>query len=190
MNKITGLQFLEKFQFNVMPFWHIRSIQDIPSLQDKSLVNIRSLGIWDMSVSYVNLRFNFSLIKDIFLMHGSFILQASFPRKYNLTTNTLRIDEGEISHLEIVKKTITNPVVETRDIAGGRVKEVITLPRWRALRCNHLMSFRSELRDLEILLKNGTHIVEFNTTKYAVGIKNQRIIFWEIINEKAASGLQ
>ena len=183
MNKLASLQMLAKYYFNIMPFWLIRSQKDIPLLPSRSLINVRSQKTGDRTVSYVNLTFSTKKISELYYLHGPFILQSSYPKIYNKTTNTIRIVDGEISHLEVVVPSELTPVVETRDIADGRACHMITLPRWRAFRCNHLLPYLKELRDLEILLPKGTHVIEFNTTNKSVGTLNQRIVFWEIIQE-------
>ncbi len=183
MTKLEGLQLFYNYSYNVLPFWLISSRSDIPYLPRDSLVNIRSQKSGDRAVSYVNLKFSAEKVSELLDKHGSFILQCSYPRSLNETTNVLRIVDGEITHLETVVASQNVPVVETRDIADGRSAYTITLPRWRAERCVHLIPHMGDLHDLAILLPIGTYLIEFNTTNRSVGPLKKRIVYWEVLKE-------
>jgi hypothetical protein len=156
----------------------------IPEIADGSLVNIRSLKSWDRTVSIVNAIKTEGLLRKQISRHKEFIVQLSYPREWNDSTNTLRIVDGRIEHVESVMRQGHTTRVETRDIANSQSRYIVTLPRWRALKLNHLADFRHELTDLEILLNQGTYVVEFNTVSRRLGPCNSRIVFWEIIYER------
>lgn len=181
--KIEGLTFLKLYHFNVMDFWLLRNGINIPNIAEGTLVNIRSLKYWDRKVSIINAIKTDALLNELISYHREFIIQLSYPREWNYSTNTIRIVDGRIINVESVICDEHIGRIETRDIADSKTKHIITLPRWRALRSDHLFDFKSELIDLEILLNRGIYIVEFNTVSKNLGPCNSRIVFWEIICE-------
>lgn len=180
ISKLTGLELFKRYSFNHMPFYVVeRWVPPLP-IEHGVLVNIRSLRIWDRDLSIVNVRFSHELISSVLVTNPRFIVQKSFPRAWNVSTNTALFVQGRIELVEVVMRSGSQCRVETRDIADGRVRPV-KLTRWRALRSAHLEKYGRQLRDLEIILANGSYVVEFNTTSRLIGTEKSQIIFWEIL---------
>jgi hypothetical protein len=180
INELKGLKILEKYSFNIMPFWYIKENSDIPLLRDLTLVNIRSIKEWDKDFSLINVVFDYEKITSLLRKRNEFILQLSFLKKNNYSTNAIFISDGEMQYCEFRRAdSVAIRNLATTDISGSKNRSLL-FSRWQILNCSHISYFKKELRDLEIILQSGNFIIEFNTTFEPVGNLHQKIIFWEI----------